>query len=61
MTEGMPVSRGVLIDELATETGGQIDPQLIARSLHMFRNRETMRIAFGDFIGSLPVETVASN
>lgn len=59
MTEGMPVSRGVLVDELSTEMAGQIDPQLVARSLHTFRQRETMRIAFGDFIGALPVEVVA--
>lgn len=59
MTEGMPVSRGVLVDELSTELAGQIDPQLVARSLHTFRQRETMRIAFGDFIGAMPVEIVA--
>lgn len=59
MTEGMPVSRGVLVDELSTEIAGQVDPQLVARSLHSFRQRETMRIAFGDFIGALPVEIVA--
>lgn len=59
MTEGMPVSRGVLVDELSTEIAGQVDPQLVARSLHMFRQRETMRIAFGDFIGALPIEIVA--
>ena len=59
MTEGMPVSRGVLVDELSTEIAGQVDPQLVARSLHTFRQRETMRIAFGDFIGALPIEIVA--
>ncbi len=59
MTEGMPVSRGVLVDELSTEISGQVDPQLVARSLHTFRQRETMRIAFGDFIGALPIEIVA--
>lgn len=59
MTEGMPVSRGVLLDELSTEISGQVEPQLVARSLYTFRQRETMRIAFGDFIGALPVEIVA--
>ncbi len=59
MTEGMPVSRGVLLDELSTEIMGQVDQQMIARSLYTLRQRETMRIAFGDFIGALPVELVA--
>ncbi|MCC6508770.1 MAG: hypothetical protein IT423_06665 [Pirellulaceae bacterium] len=59
MTEGLPVSRSILVDELATEVSGLLDPQMAARSLHTFKQRETMRIAFGDFIGALPIETVA--
>ncbi len=59
MTEGMPVSRGILVDELNTENAGHAELQLVARNLHTFCQRETMRIAFGDFIGALPIETVS--
>lgn len=58
LTEGLPVSRGVLVDELANEIASGVDPQLVSRSLRTHKQRETMRIAFGDFIGALPVETV---
>ena len=58
LTEGLPVSRGILVDELNNEIAGSLDPQLIARGLHTHKQRETMRVAFGDFIGALPIETV---
>ncbi len=58
LTEGLPVSRGILVDELATEIGDSFDPVLVARTLHTQKQREMMRIAFGDFIGALTLETV---
>ncbi len=58
MTEGLPVSRGILVDELATEISGHADLSIVAHSLHTYKRRETMRIAFGDFIGALPIEIV---
>ncbi|MGN6134705.1 MAG: hypothetical protein ACTHOU_09395 [Aureliella sp.] len=58
LTEGLPVSRGILVDELANEISSSVDPQQVSRSLRTHRQRETMRIAFGDFIGALALETV---
>lgn len=58
LTEGLPVSRGILIDELATEIADGFDPQQVNRILRTHKQRETMRIAYGDFIGALPLETV---
>ena len=58
LTEGLPVSRGILVDELANEIATSVDAQMVTRSLYTHKRRETMRIAFGDFIGALPIETV---
>ena len=60
LTEGLPVSRGILVDELTAEIAGSGDPTLIGRSLRTHKSRETMRIEYGDFIGALPLETVGS-
>lgn len=58
LTEGLPVSRNILIDELATEIADCVDPQQVSQILRTHKQRETMRIAYGDFIGALPLETV---
>jgi [glutamine synthetase] adenylyltransferase / [glutamine synthetase]-adenylyl-L-tyrosine phosphorylase len=58
MTEGLPVSRAVLVDEMGAEVDATADIQQAARILRTHKQRETMRIAYGEFIGAMPLETV---
>lgn len=53
---GQPVARDILVDELAGELNHASGPRQTLEILEQFRRRETMRIAYGDFIRSLPIE-----
>ncbi|MFK7734731.1 MAG: hypothetical protein AB8B50_01800 [Pirellulaceae bacterium] len=57
LTEGKPVDRGILSDELLAGIQAANNTKSWMRILRDFRNRETLRIAFGDFIQQLPFET----
>lgn len=59
MTEGQPVARDVLVEEIATETLAQPDERAVVATLRRFKRRETLRIAYGDIaLGQdLPVVT----
>lgn len=59
MTEGRPVSREALVDELVTETGGLTDPASVSAALRRAKRRETTRIAYGDLVRDQSVATVA--
>ncbi|MEX2185296.1 MAG: putative nucleotidyltransferase substrate binding domain-containing protein [Pirellulales bacterium] len=50
MTEGQPVARDVLVDEIVTETLAQTDDKAVIATLRRFKRRETLRIAYGDIV-----------
>lgn len=59
MTEGQPVAREALVDELVREVRSLGNPGDALASLRRFKRRETLRIAYGDIVRSQPVATVA--
>ncbi|MEY4566242.1 MAG: Glutamate-ammonia-ligase adenylyltransferase [Planctomycetota bacterium] len=58
ITEGQAVSRASLLDEILTETMAMIDEPQMMRTLRHCRQREMLRIAYGDFIGRHSLEVV---
>ena len=58
MTEGQPVSREALVDELVTDVGALKNQDDVAAALRRFKRRETLRIAYGDIVRGQPVATV---
>jgi glutamate-ammonia-ligase adenylyltransferase len=59
MTEGQPVSRQTLVDELWGEVEVLKNHGDVAAALRRFKRRELMRIAYGDIVRNQPVGTVA--
>jgi glutamate-ammonia-ligase adenylyltransferase len=59
MTEGEPVSRATLVDELTSEVRALGNYTEVLASLRRYKRRETLRIAYGDIVRNQPVETVA--
>ena len=58
MTDGQPVRASVLADEILAEVKAATEVRQVMRAIRGFRHRENLRIAYGDFIGGLPVEIV---
>lgn len=58
MTGGQPVDVELLRDEIAAEVRASPESAAVMRILRNFRHRETLRIAYGDFIVGQPVELV---
>jgi glutamate-ammonia-ligase adenylyltransferase len=59
MTEGQPVSREALVDELVAEIDDLKNQADVSAALRRFKRRELMRIAYGDIVRGQPVATVA--
>ncbi|QDV80577.1 Glutamate-ammonia-ligase adenylyltransferase [Planctomycetes bacterium K2D] len=59
MTEGRPVAREVLVDELVSEVGGLTDWARVSAALRRAKRRETTRIAYGDIVRGQSVAVVA--
>ncbi len=59
MTEGQPVARDALVEELLTEVRALGNYNEVLASLRRFKRRETLRIAYGDIVRNQPVATVA--
>lgn len=59
MTEGQPVARELLIEELVGEVLSVTHPAEAMRILRNFKRRETLRIAYGDIVREHPISTVA--
>jgi glutamate-ammonia-ligase adenylyltransferase len=59
MTEGQPVSRQALVEELVGEVRTLTNHQDVAAALRRFKRREMMRVAYGDIVRAQPVATVA--
>jgi glutamate-ammonia-ligase adenylyltransferase len=58
MTEGQPVAREALIEELVTEVRALGTYAEVMASLRRYKRRETLRIAYGDIVRNQPVDTV---
>jgi glutamate-ammonia-ligase adenylyltransferase len=59
MTEGQPVARDALVEELVNEVRSLGTVNEVLASLRRFKRRETLRIAYGDIVRNQPVGTVA--
>jgi glutamate-ammonia-ligase adenylyltransferase len=59
MTEGRPVARGMLVEELGNEVRSLSDVKDVLTALRRFKLRETLRIAYGDIVQQLPVGQTA--
>jgi [glutamine synthetase] adenylyltransferase / [glutamine synthetase]-adenylyl-L-tyrosine phosphorylase len=59
MTEGQPVARDALVEELRTEVRALGNYSEVLASLRRFKRRETLRIAYGDIVRNQPVATIA--
>jgi glutamate-ammonia-ligase adenylyltransferase len=60
LTEGQPVNREVLVEELAAETAALADEAAVMAALRRYKRRETLRICYGDIIGNQRLEVVAA-
>ncbi len=58
LTDGQCVAREILVDEMATEIDATTDEGQVLRTLRSYKHRETMRIAYSDFVCQMPLETV---
>lgn len=59
LSEGRPVARDILVDQIRAEIEAASDESQVKRILRIHKHRETMRIAYGDFVGQLPLEIVS--
>ncbi len=60
LTEGEPVERAALVDELCTEVAKLNNARDVMLGLRMFKRREVLRIAYGDIVGKQSADVVAT-
>jgi glutamate-ammonia-ligase adenylyltransferase len=60
LTEGQPVSRKALVDEIVAEVAALDHEPAVARALRRFKHREMLRIAYGDLIREQSLQTVTA-
>lgn len=60
LTEGAPVARDVLVEELWSEVEALPDEKAVMTTLRRYKRRETLRIAYGDIIRGQRLEVVTS-
>jgi [glutamine synthetase] adenylyltransferase / [glutamine synthetase]-adenylyl-L-tyrosine phosphorylase len=58
LTEGQPVTRQVLVDEIRGEISAARDDAVAMMILRRYKRRETLRIAYGDIVRHQPIDTV---
>lgn len=58
MTEGQPISRDMLADDIVSEVEALDHEQAVMRALRRFKRRETLRIAYGDIVREQSLATV---
>jgi len=58
LTEGHPVAREILVGEICSEVDSLADSAAIMKALRRYKQRETLRIAYGDLIRKQIVEVV---
>lgn len=59
LTGGQPVGREDLVFDLAQETEGLQDIAAISRIVRRFKQRETLRIAYGDILRNVPLQVTS--
>ena len=60
ITEGEPVARRTLMDEIESEIAAITDLKLVMAALRRYKKRETLRISYGDLIRGQRLEIVAA-
>ncbi len=60
LTEGEPVPRQALVDEMTAEINVLDHDSLVLRALRRFKRRETLRIAYGDIVREQSLRTVTA-
>ena len=60
MTDGQPVARQALVDELTAEIAALEHETVVLRALRRFKRRETLRIAYGDIVREQSLRTVTT-
>jgi len=60
LTEGQPVAKQALVDELVSEVSVLEHDAAVLRSLRRFKRRETLRIAYGDIVRDQSLKTVTT-
>ena len=60
LSEGAPVARQMLIEDLVAEVEALTNDQVVLRALRRFKRRETLRIAYGDIIREQSLHTVTT-
>lgn len=60
LTEGTPVHRETLVEELATEVAALPDERAVMTALRRLKRRETLRICYGDIVRRQRLETVTA-
>jgi [glutamine synthetase] adenylyltransferase / [glutamine synthetase]-adenylyl-L-tyrosine phosphorylase len=60
ITGGQPVDRHAMLDELLAELDPLSDADRMAELLERFRTRESLRIAYGELVGRVPLELTLS-
>ncbi len=60
LTEGQPVARQALADELVAEIDALHHDAAVLRALRRFKRRETLRIAYGDIVREQSLKTVTT-
>lgn len=58
LTDGQPVSRDLLIQEVCTEVEALADDAAVMKALRRYKQRETLRIAYGDIVRRQSIDTV---
>lgn len=59
MSEGQPISRETLVEELVDEIGSLTNDKAVSAALRRVKLRETIRIAYGDIVRGQPISVVA--
>ncbi len=60
LTEGQPVRRELLAEEMCSEVEALADETAVMSALRRFKRRETLRIAYGDIVRGLRLDLVTS-
>ena len=60
LTDGQPVARQALVDELTAEIAALEHETVVLRALRRFKRRETLRIAYGDIVREQSLRTVTT-
>ena len=60
LTEGQPVAREALIEDISSEVAALDHEPAVLRALRRFKHREMLRIAYGDIIREHNLETVTA-